>query len=203
MWLKQNTLYIFLFSWYPSNITKKKSVFTLGKALGHIIYWINRPILNATSHTPLEHLQWCSVCDSRQSIFLRKSQNVPMKLRKFVFLHQIRAALPWVVNGATQLCTSQKECNKLHLTTAQYFWLVDHNDWSRWFAISSPRSICSSSSTFYWWGCQKKKKTDKLRHFILLSRVTYWAPLEMLLCWYILRLKRKIYQHKCWAVITL
>jgi hypothetical protein len=32
----------------------------------------------------------------------------------------------------------QKECNKLHLTTAQCFWLVDHNDWSRWFAISGP-----------------------------------------------------------------
>ncbi len=26
-----------------------------------------------------------------------------------------------------------------------------------------------------------KKKTEKLRHLILLSRVTYWAPLEMLL----------------------
>jgi hypothetical protein len=32
---------------------------------------------------------------------------------------------------------------------------------------------------FYWWGCQKK--TPKLRHLISLSRVTYWAPVEMLL----------------------
>jgi hypothetical protein len=32
---------------------------------------------------------------------------------------------------------------------------------------------------FYWWGCQKKQ-TAKLRHLILLSRVTYWAPMEML-----------------------
>jgi hypothetical protein len=46
--------------------------------------------------------------------------------------------LPWLVKGATQLCTSKNECNKLDLTTAQYFWLVDHNDWSRLFAISSP-----------------------------------------------------------------
>jgi hypothetical protein len=32
---------------------------------------------------------------------------------------------------------------------------------------------------FYWWGCQIK--TAKLRHLILLLRVTYRAPLEMLL----------------------
>jgi hypothetical protein len=30
--------------------------------------------------------------------------------------------------GATKLCTSKKkECNKLDLTAAQYFWLVNHN----------------------------------------------------------------------------
>jgi hypothetical protein len=31
------------------------------------------------------------------------------------------SSLPWLVNGATQLCTSKKECNKLDLTAAQYF----------------------------------------------------------------------------------
>jgi hypothetical protein len=31
-------------------------------------------------------------------------------------------SLPWlVIKGATQLCTSKKECNKLNLTAAQYF----------------------------------------------------------------------------------
>jgi hypothetical protein len=35
---------------------------------------------------------------------------------------------------------------------------------------------------FYWWGCQKKKK-GKLRHLILLSKVTYWAPVDILLDW--------------------
>jgi hypothetical protein len=39
--------------------------------------------------------------------------------------------------GPTQLCTPKKECNKLDLTAAEYSWLVDHNDWSRWFAINS------------------------------------------------------------------
>jgi hypothetical protein len=33
-------------------------------------------------------------------------------------------------------------------------------------------------SQFYWWGC--KKKESILRHLILLSRVTYLAPVEML-----------------------
>ncbi len=46
-------------------------------------------------------------------------------------------SLPWQGKVATQLCTSKKECNKLDLTAAQYFWLVDHNDWSKWFAIST------------------------------------------------------------------
>jgi hypothetical protein len=46
-------------------------------------------------------------------------------------------SLPLLVKGATQLCTSKKECNTLDLTAAQYFWLDDHNDWSRWFAASS------------------------------------------------------------------
>jgi hypothetical protein len=31
---------------------------------------------------------------------------------------------------------------------------------------------------FYWWVCQKRAK---VRHLISLSRVTYWAPVEMLL----------------------
>jgi hypothetical protein len=30
-------------------------------------------------------------------------------------------SLPWLVNGATQLCTSKGDCNKVDLTAAQYF----------------------------------------------------------------------------------
>jgi hypothetical protein len=30
-------------------------------------------------------------------------------------------SLPWLVKGATQLCTSKKECNELDMTAAQYF----------------------------------------------------------------------------------
>jgi hypothetical protein len=43
------------------------------------------------------------------------------------FIAPNSGSLSWQVKGATQLCTSQKEGNKLDLTAAQYFWLVDHN----------------------------------------------------------------------------
>jgi hypothetical protein len=81
--------------------------------------------------------------------------------------------LPWLIKGATQF---KKDCNKLDLTAAQYFWLVDHNDWSRWFAISSPRIYAVTVVLVR----LPKKNTPKLRHLILLSRVTYWAPVDML-----------------------
>jgi hypothetical protein len=82
--------------------------------------------------------------------------------------------LLWLVKSTTQLCTSKKS-NKLDLIAPQYFLLVDHNDWSRWFGISSPPRMWGSS----WWGYQNKKA--KLRHLILLSRVMYWATVEMFL----------------------
>ncbi len=88
-------------------------------------------------------------------------------------------SLPWLVKGATQSCTSKKECNKLDLTAAEYFWLIDHNYWSKWFAISSShvRAVLVKVLLL---GLPKKNQLNKLRHLILLSRVTYWAPVEML-----------------------
>jgi hypothetical protein len=41
------------------------------------------------------------------------------------FLALNSCSLPWLVKGATQLCTSKKECNKLDVTVAQYI-----SDWS-------------------------------------------------------------------------
>jgi hypothetical protein len=38
-----------------------------------------------------------------------------------------------------------EKCNKFDLTAVPYFWLANHNDWSRWFAISSLPPICSPS----------------------------------------------------------
>jgi hypothetical protein len=84
-------------------------------------------------------------------------------------------SLPWLVKGATEFCTSEKECNKLDLSAAQYFWLVDHNDWSRWFAISSSHVFAVPVTVLFGWVAPKKTNTAQLRHLILLSRVTYWA----------------------------
>jgi hypothetical protein len=86
--------------------------------------------------------------------------------------------LLWLVKGATQLCTFKKVCNKLDLTAAQYFWLVDHNNWSMWFAINSSH-VYTLLVTVLLVGLPKKKEA-KLRHLILLSRVTYWSPVEMI-----------------------
>ncbi len=105
---------------------------------------------------------------------------MPVYLKKWVFSTPNSWLLPWlVVKGATPLCTSKKECYKLDPTAAQYFWLVDHNDWSRWFAISSSY-LFAVPVTVLLVGLPKKKPA-KLRHLNLLSRVTYWAPVEMLL----------------------
>jgi hypothetical protein len=71
----------------------------------------------------------------------------------------------------------QKRCNIWDLIAAQYFLLIDHNDWFRWFAISSPR-VSAIPVTVLLEGLQRK--TAKIRHFIFLSRVTYGAPVWML-----------------------
>jgi hypothetical protein len=64
--------------------------------------------------------------------------------------------LPWVVKGTAALCTCRKECNKYDLTASQCFWLGHHNDWSRWFALSSPPPICCPSSFSFIGGVAKE-----------------------------------------------
>jgi len=54
--------------------------------------------------------------------------------------------------------TFTEECNKLDLTAVQYFWSVDHNDWSKWFAISSSH-LYAVQITVLVVGLQKKKKS--------------------------------------------
>jgi hypothetical protein len=68
-------------------------------------------------------------------------------------------SLPWLVKGAIQLCTSKKDCNKLDLSAAQYFSLVNHNDWSKWFAISSPH-VYEVPVTVLLVGLPKKEKLN-------------------------------------------
>ncbi len=74
----------------------------------------------------------------------------------------------WLVKGATQFSTSKNERNKLDLTADQYFSLVDHNDWSRWFAISSPTYM---QIQFYWSGCPKNNSETYTYQFIIQSDI--------------------------------
>ncbi len=72
-------------------------------------------------------------------------------------------SLPWLVNGATQLCTSKKK------SVINWTWLwLNISDWSMWFAISS--SLVYSSYSLI--GGVAQRKTAKLRHFILLSKMS-------------------------------
>ncbi len=86
--------------------------------------------------------------------FIAKESKRPGLAQEIGFSAPNLCSLQWLVKGATQLCTSKKECNELVVTAAQYFWLVDHNDGSRLFAISTPH-IQEFQLEFYWWGCQK------------------------------------------------
>jgi hypothetical protein len=71
-----------------------------------------------------------------------------------------------------------RKCNKYDLTATQCFWLAHHNDWSRWFVISSPSPICCPSFSFI--GGVAKEYGTKLGCEKYFLRVTYSAPLEML-----------------------
>jgi hypothetical protein len=94
------------------------------------------PFFLCSQHVPLTS-QWVLI---RFSICSLGSKCVPQGCsglsKEIGFSAPNSCNVPWLVKAATQLCT-KKECNKLELTTTQYFWLVDHNDWSRWFVISS------------------------------------------------------------------
>jgi len=55
------------------------------------------------------------------------------------------------------LTPSTEECNKDDLTAASCFWLANHNDRFRWFAISNLPPICSPSFSFDGWVLGEKK----------------------------------------------
>jgi len=116
----------------------------------------------------LEHLhRWLQTAK-----FIMKNSKCVGLAQEIGFSASNSCSLPWLLKGATHLCTSKTECNKLDLTMAEFFWLVDHTDWSRWFAISSPHEY-AVPVTFV-----EFPKKQQLNLDILLSR----APVEMLLC---------------------
>jgi hypothetical protein len=59
-------------------------------------------------------------------------------------------------NVITRSCAhAREECNKYDLTADPCFWLENHNDWSKWFAISSSHQFTVLVSVL-WVGLQKK-----------------------------------------------
>jgi hypothetical protein len=90
-----------------------------------------RPDLAPTPPTHEEHLQLCSVCEPAKSHWMKKSQNIKEMV---------------LAKGATMLCTCREECNKY--VCSRCFSLAHHNDWSRWFAISSLPPTCYPNLSF-------------------------------------------------------
>jgi hypothetical protein len=113
----------------------------------------------------LEHLHGCSVCDLAQFAVAgkrcSKQDGASAPAEKSV----IRS---WLLIGV--------------------FWLAHHNDWSRWFAISSPPHICCHSFSLMG-GVIKESIQLNLDVKKIFARITYWAPLEILL------------QHLCFGTV--
>jgi hypothetical protein len=69
---------------------------------------------------------------------LEMAPNMCVWLRKLVFSpkHSWRV-LWWLATGAANVCSCLNRCNEYDTTGAHYcFRLADHDDWSKWFAIS-------------------------------------------------------------------
>jgi hypothetical protein len=125
---------------------------------------------------------------------MKKSQNMLVWVRKMGFLDQQNCTLCAVVarNRRTvtlpvRTCRNAYTEYDLTAAAAQCFWLAHHhNDWSRWFAISTPLTclfaVCPSFSFIGGVAKRVKYPKPKLRCEKHVWRVTYWAALllEML-----------------------
>jgi hypothetical protein len=95
----------------------------------------------------------------------------------FIWLHTI------VHVGCPDCALAEKSViNRIWLLLSISNWSIIMIDCSRWFAISSsPRASLLSQFQFDRWGLQKRVHKLKLGCEKYFGRVTYWAPLEMLL----------------------
>jgi hypothetical protein len=113
---------------------------------------------------------------------MKKCQHMLVWLRKIIFLLQV-CSVCWGWWKAQQICAhAREECNKCDVTPDPSFGLANHNDWSRWFAISSSHLFCSPQSPFQFdWRSCKKVLNYTWMWEIFLQGHTYWAPMGMLL----------------------
>jgi hypothetical protein len=135
---------------------------------------------------------------------MKKSQNMQVWVPNMVFwsakLHTLQVV---DLNRRSNPACAPAETpimNYDDLTAAQCFWLAHHhNDWSRWFAISTPPSpVCFAVPvSVLWVGLQKSKIPTQTwmwkHHFWRVT--TYSALLEMLLSLIRLNKIEKHLQH--------
>ncbi len=93
-------------------------------------------------------------------IILKVFLGVPSMWSYIVKLDEKKSKTFWLgiimsVKCAAMLCTCKKESDKHDLIVIQCFWLAHHNDWSKWFAITSPPPI--SCPSFCFMGGVKKR----------------------------------------------
>jgi len=107
----------------------------------------------------LEHLHRCSVRDSRQYNLLWKSQNVPVYLRKFVFLRQSAPFQGWY--------KAQYSCGPLKKSEINWTWLrLSISDWliimkgPGGLLLVIPTSLRSSSYSFIGGDSRNKKQLN-------------------------------------------
>ncbi len=91
----------------------------------------------------------------------RKSQHVRVWLRKMVFLlaYIMVNVLRLVTNAAKTVHLLQKSTINVMIWVLipVFDWPINHNDSSRWFAISSPHLFAAIPVSVLWVGLQKSK----------------------------------------------
>jgi hypothetical protein len=77
--------------------------------------------MSCKSEKASDLFQTCNAYRGKAVKFIVKKSKCAGLAQEISFSTPNSCSLPWLVKGTTQLHTSQKECNKLHLTAAQYF----------------------------------------------------------------------------------
>jgi hypothetical protein len=156
---------------HPSEVIYSFQTLTLKLKTGTANRW---ETTNSNSPGPIEQSSWPIPSDN--------PPRGPKNWSYFVGSHfgQHFCTICWGSSNAQQKgATAREEHDKYELTTIPcFFWLADHIDLSRRFAINSLPPGCSP--TFSLMGGEPKIKT-KLGYEKYLCKVTYWAPLGMLL----------------------
>jgi hypothetical protein len=146
-----NNFYLFWLSQYENSSRKKEKKHTTTLMThvypGPLVLVVNIFVVRAS---PRVLSMWLQTVQ-----FIVKKSKCAGSAHEIGFSGTKFVQIPWLVKGATQRCTSKEECNKLDLTAAQYFWLVDHKIGPGSLLLIIP-TYMQFQFQFYWWGCPKK-----------------------------------------------